>query len=180
MIDRQKAIRKVESNQELLFRKSGIIGKRKLALQRGDTREVAELTKELETVEEDLKQRVLKSTAPDALSKVNERNRKANLESMRKAELEVIARRKREAAGGATVDLSARVKTVPKTRFDSRYVSSEASWSGADVAVRSAGTPSTPAAATPTLPTAPVTSTTNSSRLKVDDVARSVVIEDLF
>ena len=59
----------------------------------------------------------------DMLAKVNERNRKANLDAVRKSEIQEVERKRRErkllaaahASGTATpVDPSARLKTVPK------------------------------------------------------------------
>jgi RNA polymerase-associated protein RTF1 len=65
----------------------------------------------------------------DKLAKVNERNRKANLEGIRKAEMLEAERKRRErkmnASGTATpADPSARLKTVPRLFNDtiSRFV----------------------------------------------------------
>jgi RNA polymerase-associated protein RTF1 len=92
---------------------------RTLALRRQDYTEVEVIDQQLSelpavtTREEDIS---------DMLAKVNERNRKANLEAVRKAELQETERKRRErkaqaarAAGTPTPqDPSARLKTVPK------------------------------------------------------------------
>ena len=125
MLARQKEIRKGPRNNELYSRKSGLTTQRGLALKRNEHAEANRLAVLLAQIDEELAQREIKDK-PDALARVNERNRKANMEAMRKADLETAARRRREMAGGPnfTMDLSARVRTVVKTRFDSRCVSS--------------------------------------------------------
>lgn len=54
------------------------------------------------------------------LAKVNERNRKANLEAIRRAELQDAERKRRERRGTPTVDPSGRLRTA-RRMFDSRY-----------------------------------------------------------
>ena len=54
------------------------------------------------------------------LAKVNERNRKANQEAIRRAELQEAERKRGERRGTPTVDPSGRLRTVPRV-FDSRY-----------------------------------------------------------
>jgi hypothetical protein len=92
---------------------------RTLALRRQDYTEVETIDQQLSELpaaasrDEDIS---------DMLAKVNERNRKANLEAVRKAELQEAERKRRErksqaarAAGTPTPqDPSARLKTVPK------------------------------------------------------------------
>jgi len=181
MIARQRDIRKAPTNSELYSKKSSLNTQRSLAAKRQERDEVARLNRLITEIEEELQSREDKkrkqpaeqntwTSTPgvslDVLARVNERNRKANLESMRKADLDLMAKRRREAAGGAGVamDLSARVKTVVKTHFDSR-----------------AGTPGTPAAIEPLASAGTAAAvTTPSGRSRIDDLARSVVIDDLF
>jgi len=192
MLARQKEIRGTRSTAELYSQKSGLNTQRLLAIKRNQRDEVARLDAEISALEAEMRQREAKQReldnklrpaqsdttvktsgtagiSLDALSRVNERNRKANLEAMRKADLALAQKRKREAAGGATVtDLSARVKTIVKTRFDSR-----------------AGTPGTPGPeAAPPQPTASQAANVNKvafgGRGRVDELAQSVIIEDLF
>jgi len=173
MIARQKELRNQPTHNELYSKRAQLNMQRTLAQKRADRAEVDKLTAEIVEIDE-----VMKGSAPaatdagtsqlDTLARLNERNRRLNIESMRKAEAEA-ARRKREAAHGTKpLDLSARVRTVVKTHFDSR-----------------AGTPGTPGPAAPAAQASITTATTieemstlNGS--KVDVLAESVVIEDLF
>ncbi|KZT38612.1 plus-3-domain-containing protein [Sistotremastrum suecicum HHB10207 ss-3] len=98
---------------------------RNLALKRKDMDEVHRLDQEMQALESgdhDARGRV--NEEADRMAIVNERNRKANLEAMRRIESAEAERKKRErkalAAGLAsgtsspTYDASARVKTLPK------------------------------------------------------------------
>lgn len=97
---------------------------RTLAQRRNDWDEVAEIDAKLaeeaaRTSEQQQPSRV--DTAQDLLAKVNERNRKANMEAVRKAETAEAERKKKERKllaqnGGRStpVDPSARLKTVPR------------------------------------------------------------------
>ena len=95
---------------------------RTLALRRHDYEEVDIINQQLKELpaavvaarEEDIS---------DMLAKVNERNRKANLDAVRKSEIQEVERKRRErqlqaaarASGTSTpVDPSARLRTVPK------------------------------------------------------------------
>jgi RNA polymerase-associated protein RTF1 len=108
---------------------------RNLALKRQDYKEAAQIERELETLT------TLQGAASgrrdrgpdthaDLMARVNERNRKANLEAVRRAEAEQAARKRQErraalAGAGinpATFDVSARLKTVPKIHHQSRLV----------------------------------------------------------
>ncbi|KAG9018124.1 hypothetical protein FRB90_012212 [Tulasnella sp. 427] len=171
MIARQKELKKNLTAGELFAKKATLNTARMLALKRGERDEVARIDKELATLDSAWKNEPPANAAgtrpEDALAKINERNRRANLESMRVAHLAEV-KRKREAAAGGLVDLSARVKTVVKTRYDSR-----------------AGTPTTPLNQPPkALPTGATAATPPEpmpgSRSKIDVLAHSVVIEDLF
>ncbi len=102
--------------------RSRLIQHRTLALRRHDYSEVAEIDTKLEEANKALSP-VKHDNTVDLLAKVNERNRKANIEAVRRAEL-VEAERKRKdrklaARNGGTptppVDPSARLKTVPRT-----------------------------------------------------------------
>lgn len=97
---------------------------RTLAQRRNDWDEVAEidakLAEEAARISEQ-EQTTRTSTVQDMLAKVNERNRKANLEAVRQAEMAEAERKKKERKllaqnGGRStpVDPSARLKTVPR------------------------------------------------------------------
>ncbi|THH28641.1 hypothetical protein EUX98_g5546 [Antrodiella citrinella] len=100
-----------------------------LAQRRQDETEAAELREQLVTIEAEINAREAQAghreeTLADRISKVNDRNRKANAESIRAAEQAEADRRRKEkhananANGTATptisYDPSARLKTVPK------------------------------------------------------------------
>lgn len=119
------------SAQSATIERSRLIQARTLASRRQDYEELAEIDKKMAELpaiaasrEEDIS---------DKLAKVNERNRKANLEAVRLAEIQEAERKRRErklaqqrASGSATPthhDPSARLKTVPKLFNNiSRYV----------------------------------------------------------
>jgi RNA polymerase-associated protein RTF1 len=95
---------------------------RTLAVRRNDREEVAKLDADLA----DLAVESPPEPTEDAsalLAKVNERNRKANLEAIRRAELQEAERKRRERRLGTptALDPSARLRTVPRL-FASRYV----------------------------------------------------------
>jgi RNA polymerase-associated protein RTF1 len=96
---------------------------RMLALRRNDKAEVAMLDAQLEelAVESSPTKPEPTEDASALLAKVNERNRKANLDAIRRAELQEAERKRRERRGTPTVpDPSGRLRTIPRM-FDSRY-----------------------------------------------------------
>ncbi|GJJ14780.1 hypothetical protein Clacol_009048 [Clathrus columnatus] len=116
-------------------RKVELTQQRHLALKRQDYKEVAEIEKELESLASTQSsangRRERNDPQADLMAKVNERNRRANLEAVRKAEAELAARKRQErrvlanavATGSSlpiAIDMSARVKTVPRIHHDSR------------------------------------------------------------
>lgn len=113
--------------------RSRLNAQRALALRRNDLQEVEQIDSQLATLAPTRSRQ--SEEAADLLAKVNERNRKANMEAVRKAELAESERKRRErklAAAGTPVpvlDPSARLKTVPRlfnsaTPTTSRFVSS--------------------------------------------------------
>jgi RNA polymerase-associated protein RTF1 len=94
---------------------------RKLALRRNDKEEVRMLDDQL--AELAVESPPAKSEPiEDVLAKVNERNRKATQDAIRRAELQEAERKRRERRLGTptVVDPSARLRTVPRM-FASRY-----------------------------------------------------------
>jgi RNA polymerase-associated protein RTF1 len=93
---------------------------RTLALRRQDYAEVREIDAKL--ADDAVKHEPTKNEPVDLLAKVNERNRKANMEAVRKAEMAEAERKRRErklvAQNGRSstpVDPSARLKIMPRT-----------------------------------------------------------------
>lgn len=98
---------------------------RMLALRRNDKADAAMYEAQLAelAIENPPVQSESTESASALLAKVNERNRKANLEAVRRAELQEAERKRRERRLGtptAPVDPSARLRTVPRM-FASRY-----------------------------------------------------------
>lgn len=214
MIARAKEVRNTRTAGELFAEKSSLNTHRTLAVKKNDRAEIARLDLLIEKLEAEQNQRSQsqhisngKSTngtatptaqplpkPVDALTRVNERNRKANLEQMRKADMEMAAKRKREALAGGPViqDLSARVKTVVKTRFDSRWAmvaQAEAiEFRSSFGALTRPGTPgigTPPAAPSPQPAVAAIAAAapivpSGLKNSKVDLLAQSVVIDELF
>lgn len=113
------------------MQRSRLLQERALALRRLDSAEVAEIDAKLKELPVVQTAREEEESLADKLAKVNERNRKANLEIVRKAELHEAERKRRERklakAGNSGVatpsDPSARLKILPRTFNDtSRFV----------------------------------------------------------
>src|SRR5882762_9865346 len=109
------------SSAGMTMEKSRLNQARTLAGRRNDQAEVAVIDKQLEELAAKMAEfgdKVVKEEGIDLMAKVNERNRKANLEAVRRAELQEAERRRRERklaarSGGTPVpsDPSARLKT---------------------------------------------------------------------
>ncbi|KAF9485624.1 hypothetical protein BDN70DRAFT_870921 [Pholiota conissans] len=104
--------------------RSMLIQQRTLALRRQDLTEVEEINAKLEADKQQQQQQPgsMRNDTVDLLARVNERNRKANVEAVRRAELEGAERKRRdrklamENGGVATpIDPSARLKIMPRT-----------------------------------------------------------------
>ena len=135
---------------------------RTLAHRRNDWGEVAEIDAKLEEAARTSEKEQPSKTkdVQDLLAKVNERNRKANMEAVRKAEMAEIERKKKGRkllAQNGPVDSSARLKTLPRT-FNAntpvtRLVTICCLIYNVDMDLLRPGTPATPAAApTPLVP----------------------------
>jgi RNA polymerase-associated protein RTF1 len=119
--------RKIESQagkftaQAATMERSRLNQARTLAMRRHDQDEVEVIDKQL--AELPVLPAAREELVSDMLAKVNERNRKANLEAVRKSEIQEVERKRRDrklqvaarASGTSTpVDPSARLKTIPK------------------------------------------------------------------
>lgn len=95
--------------------KSRLNQARTLAQRRHDYAEVAEIDAQLVELAASTTERHNREPV-DLLAKVNERNRKANMEAVRKAEIAEAERKRRDRKHGklTTDDPSARLKTVPR------------------------------------------------------------------
>lgn len=118
MLARKSQLQSGKSSGMITVERSGLNAARTLALRRNDLEEVAQIDARLAALGDPVKSR--SEEAVDPLAKVNERNRKANMEAVRRAELAEAERKRRErklAAAGTLVpvlDPSARLKTVPR------------------------------------------------------------------
>jgi RNA polymerase-associated protein RTF1 len=111
--------------------KSRLMQARTLAIRRQDAAEVQVIDAQLaELTAREEPENARQDGVTDMLARVNERNRKANLEAVRKAELMEAERKRRErklaAMGGSGAltpsDPSARLKTLPRLFESSRFV----------------------------------------------------------
>lgn len=122
MLARKSQLQGNKSAGMLTFERSRLTQARTLAQRRHDFNEVAEIDEQLAELTATSSDRPGDSrNEHDMLTKVNERNRRANMEAVRKAEIAEADRKRRErklaaAAGGtlAPIDPSARLKTVPR------------------------------------------------------------------
>jgi len=124
MLARKSQLQNNKSAGMLTLERSRLTQARTLAQRRHDFTEVAEIDTQLAELAATTSSADRPSNSPndhDMLTKVNERNRRANMEAVRKAEIAEADRKRRErklavAAGGtlAPIDPSARLKTVPR------------------------------------------------------------------
>lgn len=132
MVARKNQFNQQQSTAAITMERSRLMQAKTLAVRRQDYAEVADIEaklKELPVVQTTREEE--EESLADKLARVNERNRKANLEGVRKAELLEAERKRRErklahAAGSGVAtpsDPSARLKTIPRTFNDtSRFV----------------------------------------------------------
>ncbi|KAJ3564397.1 hypothetical protein NP233_g8321 [Leucocoprinus birnbaumii] len=119
MLARKSQLQSGKPSGMVTVERSRLNAARTLALRRNDIDEVAQIDAQLAALGVPAKPRHSEEAA-DLLAKVNERNRKANMEAVRKAEIAEAERKRRErklAAAGTPVpihDPSARLKTVPR------------------------------------------------------------------
>lgn len=120
MLHRKSQLQGNKSVGLTTLQRSTLHQKRTLAERRQDYAEVAEIEAQLAQHAANAPEPARNETA-DLLARVNERNRKANMESVRKAELQEAERKRRERklaqSGGtsAPIDPSARLKITPRT-----------------------------------------------------------------
>src|ERR1700710_1349223 len=131
MLARKSQLSNLQSGAAITLQRSRLIQAKTLAQRRQDYVEVAEIEAKLAELPAVATPARIEGeeSLSDKLTKVNERNRKANLEAVRRAELMESERKRRErkmnASGTATpADPSARLKTVPRLFNDttSRFV----------------------------------------------------------
>lgn len=132
MVARKNQFNQQQSAAAITLERSRLMQAKTLAVRRQDYVEVADIDaklKELPVIQAPREEE--EESLADKLARVNERNRKANLEGVRKAELLEAERKRRErklaSARGSGVhtpsDPSARLKTIPRTFNDtSRFV----------------------------------------------------------
>lgn len=121
MLARKSQLSKSRSAALLTMERSRLTQARTLAQRRMDFAEVTEIDKMLEDLNANAEittTHAIISEEEDKLARVNERNRKANIEAVRRAELAEAERKRKErklaASGAAPHDPSARLKTVPR------------------------------------------------------------------
>lgn len=137
MLKKKKEMSATQSNSDLVLEKQGLHQARSLALKRQDYKEATELEEKISELEIRIhgssnggSPKKAADDKDEILRRVNERNRKANLDAVRRAEAAASEqkRREREAAakaaaqGGAAAaaavvakfDPSARLKTMPR------------------------------------------------------------------
>jgi RNA polymerase-associated protein RTF1 len=120
MLARKSQLRSNKSAGMLTLERSRLMQARTLAQRRHDFKDVELIENQLTELAATLPPDHARDDDDDMLTRVNERNRRANMEAVRKAEIAEADRKRRErklAATGSTptpVDPSARLKTVPR------------------------------------------------------------------
>ncbi|KAJ7050440.1 plus-3-domain-containing protein [Mycena amicta] len=106
------------TTNSLVSERARLTAARKLAMNRHDNGEVAQIDEQLRVLNESTSGTAAREVQEDVLAKVNERNRKANMESVRKAEIEAAERKRKDRKAATptpkTFDPSARLRTVPR------------------------------------------------------------------
>lgn len=123
MVARKNQFSQQQSIAAITMERSRLMQAKTLAMRRQDYVEVTDIEAKLKELPVVQTTREEEESLADKLAKVNERNRKANLEGVRKAELLEAERKRRERklanAGGSGVatpsDPSARLRTIPRT-----------------------------------------------------------------
>lgn len=123
MLERKKQSSNAKPPGWATLEKSRLNQARALALRRHDFTEVAELDRQLAATFGEVVSTADPTKEDDVLAKLSEKNRKANLDAVRKAELLEAERRRRERklalsghSGTSTpTDPSARLRTIPRT-----------------------------------------------------------------
>ncbi|KAG6333784.1 hypothetical protein ID866_5310 [Astraeus odoratus] len=120
MLARKNQFNHQQSSAAITMERSRLMQAKTLALRRQDYPEVADIEAKLKELPVAQNTREEEESLADKLAKVNERNRKANLEAVRKAEFEAERkRRERKLAaaglsGTATPEANARLKAVSR------------------------------------------------------------------
>lgn len=105
----------------LLARRGDLNKKREYALAKGDEEEVERIEKELQEIEDNASSRPVgrQESQMERMARINAKNRKKNMEEIKRAEIEEKhAARRGAAAGGDPANPFMRVKTVVKFRHD--------------------------------------------------------------
>lgn len=120
MLARKNQLNQQQSAAAMTMERSRLMQARTLAMRRQDFTELGEIEaklKELPVVQTPRKEQL---SLADKLAKVNERNRKANLEAVRRAEFEAERKRKERKlaasglSGTATPESSAKLKALSR------------------------------------------------------------------
>ncbi|KAH7915879.1 hypothetical protein BJ138DRAFT_823015 [Hygrophoropsis aurantiaca] len=149
-----------QSAAALTLERSRLMQAKTLAARRQDYAEVAEIDAKLAELPVPTTNASTEENISDRLAKVNERNRKANLEAVRKAEVLEAERKRRDrklAAAGASgvatpTDPSARLKVLPRTTINSASRSGTPNVNGSGTPLLAANTAGTLARSISPLP----------------------------
>ncbi|KAF8836997.1 plus-3-domain-containing protein [Paxillus ammoniavirescens] len=123
MLARKSQLNQQHSAAAITMERSRLMQAKTLAMRRQDYAELNEIEEKLKELPIVQINREEEESLADKLAKVNERNRKANLEAVRKAELIEAERKRRDrklaaATGSSTLtpsDPSARLRIIPRT-----------------------------------------------------------------
>ncbi|KTW25871.1 hypothetical protein T552_03145 [Pneumocystis carinii B80] len=116
MIARRKALQKIPRN--IAIEKTQLKKTRDIAIAHGDEKEAQRLTEKLNTLEELSEKRRYVLTNSDKFAKLNEKNRKANLDTIRQAEIQANKERREKDSSPILVNPFSRLKTNPKIFYD--------------------------------------------------------------
>ncbi|KIP10772.1 hypothetical protein PHLGIDRAFT_100587 [Phlebiopsis gigantea 11061_1 CR5-6] len=115
MIARRAQMNKTQSTNVTTLEKSRLLQARKLALGRNDHVEAAQIDKQLAALASESQPSRMAPSRTDELAKLNERNRRANIEAARKAEMLEHERKRRERKLAAVA--ASRTATPPVDRL---------------------------------------------------------------
>ncbi|KAG5519094.1 hypothetical protein PMAC_002181 [Pneumocystis sp. 'macacae'] len=116
MIARRKALQKIPGN--IAVEKTQLKKTRDIAIAHGDEKEAKRLTEKLNTLEELSAEKRHVLVHLDKLAKLNEKNRKANLDTIRQAEIQANEERRKQSVFPIIANPFSRLKTNPKLFYD--------------------------------------------------------------
>lgn len=127
MIQKRQKFSENSLGANAVIEKSMLQQQRVIAMEKGDFKEVESIDERLDNIERSIQRNQRQAdTGMDKLAKVNERNRRSNVERVRKAEIKANENRRKAAMGqDVASDPFSRLRTSAKTFYESNRTPKE-------------------------------------------------------